>query len=374
MVRYQNKTVKMTSFNEGLSGFGSDVWERRPDFLDPDEEGTSEGVPNRVVEAQSASPFDYLHFVHFIAVRGIHIINYEDLELENGDCDKVGTGAAMEVSLASWKGEVVALKTARSGVAESKPQEEQRRPSERWLHDLFFELQIMSHRPLCEHPNIVQLKGISFADDPNDEFCPILVVEPACREYPDLTRFILSQEGKIGADLAAELIADIADGISVLHVYGVIHGDVKPENILIFPAGGSFQRLAAKICDFGFSGSRFSEDAPRGNTPAWTAPECFPTAPIAFHRHRNEPKQDIYSFGLVAAFILLGRAPVPIEATSASATLVGDVQKHYLNHPWIENFLPLMSQCLAYDALQRLSSLSRVRRPICRYACFLLQL
>jgi serine/threonine protein kinase len=278
----------------------------------------------------------------------------------------------MQVSLASWKGQLVAVKSARSKAAESKLHNQRVHSLEKRLHDLYFELQIMSHRPLCEHPNIVQLKGISFWGNRDEELCPVMIVEPACREYPDLTRFVLSQNGNVQAALAAGIIADIADGISVLHVYGVIRGDVKPGNVLIFPATGDGLRVVAKICDFSFSRNRFSKDDPRGNTPAWAAPECFPTAPVAFHPYRNEPAQDIYSFGLVSAFVLIGCITVPIEASTASEILTADVQRHCLDHPWVKDFLPLIRQCLAHDSTQRLSSLSGVRALICRYGCPLL--
>src|SRR5450432_3944081 len=172
------------------------------------------------------------------------IINYEELEFEHGEHHEVGMGAAMQVSLASWKGQLVAVKSARSEAAESKLHNQRVHSLEKRLHDLSFELQIMSHRPLCEHLNIVQLKGISFWGNRDEELCPVMIVEPACREYPDLTRFVLSQNGNVQADLAAGIIADIADGISVLHVYGVIHGDVKPGNVLIFPRYG--RRLACR--------------------------------------------------------------------------------------------------------------------------------
>lgn len=222
----------------------------------------------------------------------------------------------------------------------------------------------MSHQPLCEHPNIVQLKGISFIDNSDEDLYPLLIVEPACRDFPDLTRLTYSRSENFAPDLAAGLMSDIADGISVLHVYGVIHGDVKPDNVLIFPAADRPHGLTVKVCDFGFSGSRFSEDNPRGSTPAWAAPECLPNAPVLFRKYRNEEVQDIYSFGLVAAFVLLRRLPTKLRDTKTSEVIANDLQHLTSDYPWLHRFLNILIECLEYDPSQRLSSLSEIRNSI----------
>jgi serine/threonine protein kinase len=355
----------------------SDYWQRRPDFVDSDERKSvdhpvdhqeqldGQGDTESINQSSSSYSFDYLHFVQFLGVRNIQIINYDELEFETGAGEQVGKGFAMQVSLACWKGELVAVKAARTGDMRERKSPSRPWTTEKWLNDLYFELQIMSHRPLCEHPNIVQLLGISFSNNQDGQLYPALVVEPACREFADLTRFVLSHSEDIEPDLAAHLISDIADGISVLHVYGVVHGDVKPDNVLIFLTGDGPHYLTAKICDFGFCGSQFSEDSPRGGTPAWSAPECSPTAPKSFHEYRNKHMQDIYSFGLVVAFVLLRRRPTVSMILIAAESIVGDLERLNPEYPRIRQFKALLRQCLFYVPSARLSSLSEVRNSIC---------
>jgi hypothetical protein len=74
----------MPSFGESSSSFGSDVWQRRPDFIDLDEEATNGNGPGSVHEVGDSS----------FAVREIQIINYEELEFEHGEHHEVGMGAA----------------------------------------------------------------------------------------------------------------------------------------------------------------------------------------------------------------------------------------------------------------------------------------
>ena len=91
---------------------------------------------------------------------------------------------------------------------------------------------------------------------------------------------------------------DIANGINALHGAGVIHGDVKLHNILVFES----HRFVAKVADFSHAIFDTGENTYLvGGTAAYTAPEWkkkLPTSALM--------KTDVYSFGLVFASIVLG--------------------------------------------------------------------
>jgi hypothetical protein len=94
------------------------------------------------------------------------------------------------------------------------------------------------------------------------------------------------------------------------HKLLVVHGDIKPENILVFEGGVG--RLTAKVSDFGFSQS---DSHPRwtgqeaGGTEYWNAPECLHTATESLRTFSKLNHRDIYSFGLLTCFVLLEELP-----------------------------------------------------------------
>lgn len=86
---------------------------------------------------------------------------------------------------------------------------------------------------------------------------------------------------------------DVAHGLDILHSCGIIHGDVKAENVLIF--SHPEKKYVAKIADFGFSvvGEAATAAMHLAGTRPWKAPETI--GPV----QRDLLKlTDVYSYGL----------------------------------------------------------------------------
>jgi serine/threonine-protein kinase len=105
---------------------------------------------------------------------------------------------------------------------------------------------------------------------------------------------------------AVAVLRDVARALAYAHEQGVIHRDIKPDNVLI--AGGS-----AAVTDFGiakalsssrtFGGEHLTRVGNSLGTPAYMAPEQVAADPNADHRI------DIYSFGAMAYELLTGSPP-----------------------------------------------------------------
>jgi serine/threonine protein kinase len=246
----------------------------------------------------------------------------------------------MEVHKGRWKGQRVAIKYIRrsSSAEQSESHSNQAAIAYRQdMYDLNFELQIMSKPSLGKHRNITGLLAVCFDSIPEaDGSCasvePGLVVELAHEQYPDLALFFDHEcnphrPQRLPFQTSASFIVDIADGLQVLHDHDIVHADLKPGNVLIFPDTASPAGLIAKISDFGFVGMvTYTNDGkraplpgarPRGGTTEWNAPECLenedPWAILGDHSLENpqyKASRDIYSFGLLSCYIALdGQSP-----------------------------------------------------------------
>ncbi|MFO0683565.1 MAG: protein kinase [Sandaracinus sp.] len=103
----------------------------------------------------------------------------------------------------------------------------------------------------------------------------------------------------------APIVAGTTAGLSAAHANGVVHRDLKPDNI--FLANGSDGRVQVKLLDFGvskvFGGERLTQTGQVLGTPRYMSPEQLGAEPEVDHR------VDIYSLGVILYEALTGKPP-----------------------------------------------------------------
>lgn len=183
------------------------------------------------------------------------------------------------------------------------------------LRSLAKEYQILKSKQLAKHKNIVTAYGCIWQTLPSPytghsqptpsvgqpQPTPALVLDGTT--LGDLLNFSRSRFLTLRERIW--LCLDITSGLSAIHTHGVIHGDLKPNNILIFRSPG--QRYTAKLADFGsailLSETKFPCQVPPG-TKIYRAPECADGS----NRLDREGlvKTDLFSLGVTLAFLLIG--------------------------------------------------------------------
>jgi alkyl hydroperoxide reductase subunit AhpC len=151
------------------------------------------------------------------------------------------------------------------------------------------------------HPNVCTI----FAVDAG-EGAPMIVMEYV--EGEPLSGMLTA--GPLSPDLAAAMGRQVAAGMAAAHARGIVHGDLKPGNILVTPDG------TAKVMDFGLAhrdpqGDAVAEtgvwvptEAPGiSGTPSYMSPEQARGEPVG-------PAGDVFSFGLVLYEMVTGRRAV----------------------------------------------------------------
>ena len=242
-----------------------------------------------------------------------------------GDCTIVsllGSGAMGQVYLArSPKGTNYALKILH-------PELEKRDidMKRRFLHEAEFAMTI-------RHRNLVEVRDAG--EEPEKGLCYILMEYMPGGSLKDM----IDDKGALPIDLAISYVSQIAYALALAHRNGVIHRDIKPDNIL-FTADG-----VPKLADLGIakflSDSQSSTLTMKGHilgTPAYMAPEQM------MDSHHIDARADIYSLGVVLYEMLTGNRP------NAGSTLMGLLTKAIKGEPLpdVRKMRPEVSTSIAY--------------------------
>jgi eukaryotic-like serine/threonine-protein kinase len=191
------------------------------------------------------------------------------------------------------------------------------------------------------HPSIVALHDMGIDEATST---PYLVMEHI--EGQPLDRIL--EKGSIPYSRACAWVADVAIALHVAHRKGIIHGDVKPANILITEDG------KVKLTDFGMArlASRDTKDTPLLGTPAYWCPEQI-------LGKAQDARSDIFSLGVVLYEMVTGKRPFDAESLQAicqkvmSATPLPPSQ---MNGSLPAGLNELIASCLEKDPGQRRNS------------------
>ncbi|KAF9776282.1 hypothetical protein IL306_005560 [Fusarium sp. DS 682] len=170
--------------------------------------------------------------------------------------------------------------------------------SRKMWSSMAMELQILRNKFINNHPNIVKFLGICWKSVKEEVLMPSFVLEAA---EIDLEQY-LNNPKAVEYRKMMGLAVDIVTGVRALHDIGIIHGDIKPANVLIFK--DPKLKYVAKIADFGSSLLRLDIKSPMKlpfGSGFWQAPECRD------HLDGDQlTKADVYSIGLVLWRLLAG--------------------------------------------------------------------
>ena len=123
-------------------------------------------------------------------------------------------------------------------------------------------------------------------------------------------RDVLAAEGLLAPAQAADVLLQVLAALDHAHRKGIVHRDVKPENVLLTGDG------VAKVTDFGlaraYADARATQTGTVTGTAHYLAPEQLLGEPA-------DPRTDLYSVGIVAFELLTGSAPFDGETSVAIA-------------------------------------------------------
>lgn len=224
-------------------------------------------------------------------------VNLSGPDITYGTEDLIGEGAQYRVfrtrvfehSNDGFLADVVAVKQPRFFLETNKTLNLATRMTQRQLHDIYLEILVLHHPSLRTHRNIV--KSLFWTYDTTTFQWPLLLGQEIA--LSDLAKFLHNEGPALAWSTRYVLCLDVGAGLDALHQLDIVHGDLKPANVLIFNQDG----LTAKLADFGMSlyEDMHAGEIPKG-TPGWQAPEIQLGSPL---QPSDLLKADNYSFGLL---------------------------------------------------------------------------
>jgi len=191
------------------------------------------------------------------------------------------------------------------------------------------------------HPAVIALHDMGI-DEPSQT--PYLVMEFI--QGQPLEKLL--EKGSIPCSKACAWAAEVATALGVAHRRGVIHGDVKPANILIT------EDDRVKLTDFGMArlASRDSKDTPLLGSPAYWCPEQIVGKP-------QDARSDIFSLGVVMYEMVTGHRPFDADSLQGICSRIlssTPLPASHANPSVPAAFNELIASCLAKDPSQRCAS------------------
>lgn len=152
---------------------------------------------------------------------------------------------------------------------------------------------------MCQHPNIIKLLDLF----ENSDYYYIVI---EYMEGKDLFDYLKERNFAITEDRGRHLALQIAEAIAYLHSYGIVHRDIKLENVMM---SDTSDKSIPKLVDFGLAkiiGPSEKTTEPFG-TLGYVAPEVLKKEPYTF-------SCDLWSLGCITYALLSGSLPFDHES------------------------------------------------------------
>lgn len=201
------------------------------------------------------------------------------------------------------------------------------------------------------HPNIVTVHDFGF-----DNGRLFIVME----FIPGITlKELIQQRGRLTTDEAIPLMVQACAGIGYAHRAGLVHCDVKPQNILVTPD------KRVKVTDFGIARALASIRSDERSEIVWGSPQYF--SPEQATGSAPSPASDVYGLGVILFEMLTGQLPFKASNSAELSRLHREVrppQPRHLNPAISENLNRIILKVLSKEPSSRYRTADQLGRVL----------
>ena len=187
---------------------------------------------------------------------------------------------------------------------------------------------------VLSHPNVVKIYDVSFGD----------LIQYIVMEYIDgiTLKEYIEDRGPLSWNEAVHFTLQILRGLQHAHDKGVVHRDIKPQNIMVLPDG------VIKVADFGIA--RFARSEQVTITDKAIGSVHY-ISPEQAKGEKTDEKADIYSVGVMLYEMLTGK--LPFQAESAVSVAIMQLQKEPTLPRDINGSIPEGLEQITMHAMQK---------------------
>lgn len=218
------------------------------------------------------------------------------------------------------------------------------------------------------HPNVVDVFDVHHLADGTPYFVAELL------EGEELADYVRGR-GPLEPRQAASVVRQVCRGLAAAHARGIIHRDMKPENIFVLRASiaavasGEAQQLQVKVLDFGISTAGGAERTSLTRTGVIMGTPSYMSPEQARGKH-VDLRADVYSTGAVLYFALTGIRPFDSEdpTSTISMVLTQDPKRPREIDARIPEALELIVQrAMAKDPNERFQTMAELERALAAF-------
>ncbi|MBT8496404.1 MAG: serine/threonine protein kinase, partial [Deltaproteobacteria bacterium] len=204
------------------------------------------------------------------------------------------------------------------------------------------------------HPNIVDIYDFGTLPDGRPYFAmEWLEGEALSHELRTRKRFQVHE--------AVQIAREVASGLGAIHKAGVVHRDLKSNNIMYLPTEAGFR---IKLLDFGIA--KLMDEEHGLSLPGMVLGTPETMAPEQIRGEEITPRADIYAFGILLYELLTGRLPFRADSDrEIHAMQMSAPRPRVTDHVNVsDHFDAIVARCMAIDPSDRYDLISQVIRDL----------